>query len=152
MRAGRPYRIVVTHFGDQRAKLRGRVDPAARTSGHGVVAISAGPGMTALLEEAGAVVVPAPPGRRPSSGELLDAVRRTGAAEVAVLPHHRDLVPVAQTAAEDARAEGLRVAVIPTTAAGPGPLGDRRARRRAPFRRGRRRDDRLQPGPPATAG
>jgi dihydroxyacetone kinase-like predicted kinase len=112
VRAGRPYRIVVTHFGDQRAKSA----VAPPRGGHGIVAISAGPGMTALLEQAGAVVVPAPPGRRPSSGELLDAVRRTGAAEVAVLPHHRDLVSVAEAAAEEARADGLRVAVIPTTA------------------------------------
>jgi dihydroxyacetone kinase-like predicted kinase len=73
--------------------------------------------MTALLEEAGALVVPAPPGRRPSSAELLDAVRRAGAPEVVLLPHHRDLVPVAQTTAEAARAEGIRVAVVPTTAA-----------------------------------
>jgi DAK2 domain fusion protein YloV len=112
VRAGRPYRIVVTHFGDQRAKSV----VAPPRGGHGVVAISAGPGMTVLLERAGAVVVPAPPGRRPSSGELLDAVRRTGAAEVAVLPHHRDLVPVAEAAAEEARGDGLRVAVVPTTA------------------------------------
>ncbi len=118
VRAGRPYRIAVTHFGDQRARSEGAVDSGGqRTSGHAVVAVSAGPGMTALLEEAGALVVSAPPGRRPSSGELLDAVRRTGAAEVVLLPHHRDLVPVAQTAAEGARAEGIRVAVVPTTAA-----------------------------------
>jgi dihydroxyacetone kinase-like predicted kinase len=73
--------------------------------------------MTAMLEQAGALVVPAPPGRRPSSAELLDAVRRTGATEVVLLPHHRDLVPVAEAAAEEARADGLRVAVVPTTAA-----------------------------------
>jgi uncharacterized protein len=119
VRAGRPYRIAVTHFGDQRAKAAGASpSPAHRAAtGHGVVAISAGPGMTALLERAGALVVPAPPGRRPSSAELLDAVRQTGAPEVVLLPHHRDLVPVAEAAAEEARADGLRVVVIPTTAA-----------------------------------
>ena len=119
VRAGRPHRIAVTHFGDQRARSEGvALESAARgTSRHAVVAVSAGPGMTALLEEAGALAVSAPPGRRPSSGELADAVRRTGAAEVVLLPHHRDLVPVAQTAAEGARSEGVRVAVVPTTAA-----------------------------------
>ncbi|HTY71941.1 MAG TPA: DAK2 domain-containing protein [Actinomycetes bacterium] len=112
IRAGRPYRIAVTHFGDQRA--RAAVRPAG---GHRVVAISAGPGMTSLLERAGAVVVPAPPGRRPSSAEMLEAVRRTGAADVILLPHHRDLLPVAEAAAVEARADGIRVAVVPTTAA-----------------------------------
>jgi uncharacterized protein len=115
VRAGRPYRIVVTHFGDQRARAQDAF--VSQPSGHAVVAISAGPGMSHLLEQAGALVVVAPPGRRPSSAELLDAVRRTGAPEVILLPHHRDLVPVAQAAAEEARDDGIRVAVIPTTAA-----------------------------------
>src|SRR4051794_4769873 len=70
VRAGRPHRIAVTHFGDQRARAEGAADPAVRrASGHAVVAVSAGPGMTELLEDAGALVVSAPPGRRPSSGE-----------------------------------------------------------------------------------
>jgi DAK2 domain fusion protein YloV len=120
VRAGRPYRIAVTHFEDQRARAAGAPrarDAGTRPLGHGVVAISAGPGMTALLELAGALVVSAPPGRRPSSSELLDAVRRTGRPEVVLLPHHRDLVPVAEAAAEEAREDGIRVAVVPTTAA-----------------------------------
>jgi uncharacterized protein len=113
IRAGRPYRIAVTHFGDQRA----RAAPARNAGTHRVVAVSAGPGMTELLEGAGAVVVPSPPGRRPSSADLLDAVRRSGAAEVVLLPHSPALGPLAQAAAEEARRDGIRVAVIPTTAA-----------------------------------
>jgi dihydroxyacetone kinase-like predicted kinase len=63
------------------------------------------------------VVVPGGAGRRPSTGQLLDAVVESGASEVVVFPNDRDSVPVAEAAAQTAREElGLRVAVIPTNA------------------------------------
>jgi uncharacterized protein len=54
--------------------------------------------------------------RRPSTGELLDALRATGAAEVVVVPNARDVVPAAEAAARLARDEGIRASVIPTSA------------------------------------
>ena len=59
------------------------------------------------------------PGRRPSTGQLLEAITACGAAEVIVLPNDADSVRVAQIAARTAEADAggaVRVAVIPTQA------------------------------------
>ena len=110
--AGRPYRIRVTHFADQVAAQGGK----PRT-GRAIVAVAAGPGLAALFEEAGALVVRGGPGNRPSTGMILAAVEQTGAQEVLVLPNDPDSVRVAQIAASTAEADHeIRVAVIPTTA------------------------------------
>jgi DAK2 domain fusion protein YloV len=107
--AGRPHRIRVTHFASAPA-------PRAR-AGRRVVAVAAGPGLRALFEEAGAVVIDGGPGRRASTGELLDAIRRTHAAEVVVLPNDEDTVRAAGVAARTAEADdGIKVAVIPSNA------------------------------------
>ena len=113
--AGRPHRVRVTHFAEQ---VGDRAEQAAdERSGRRIVAVAAGPGLAALFAGAGAVVVEGGPGRRPSTGQLLDAITSCGAAEVVVLPNDADSVRVAQiaarTAAED---EGLHVSVIPTQA------------------------------------
>jgi dihydroxyacetone kinase-like predicted kinase len=62
------------------------------------------------------VVVATGPGRRPSTGEILDAVRATGAGRVAVLPNDPDTLAVCAAAASVARGEGIRVTVLPTRA------------------------------------
>lgn len=114
--AGRPHRIRVTHFAEQVAEVRQRTTAVA---GRRVVAVAAGPGLAALFEEAGAVVVPGGPGQRPSTGQLLEAITTCGAAEVVVLPNDQDSVRVAQIAARTAEADSdgaIRVAVIPTHA------------------------------------
>lgn len=114
--AGRPHRIRVTHFAEQVAEVRQR---ATDRQGRRVVAVAAGPGLAALFEEAGAIVVPGGPGKRPSTGQLLEAITTCGASEVIVLPNDADSVRVAQIAASTAEAdlEGvIRVAVIPTHA------------------------------------
>jgi dihydroxyacetone kinase-like predicted kinase len=80
------------------------------------VACAAGPGLATLFEEAGAVVVRTAPGRRPSTAEILTAVRRTDAPFVVVLPNDGDTVAVARAAAGAARDEGIRVTVLPTRA------------------------------------
>ena len=114
IRAGRPHRVQVTHFAEQRAAQRERTE--ART-GRGVVAVAAGPGLAALFAEAGATVVEGGPGRRPSTQQVLDAILETGAGEVVVLPNDGDSVRVAQVAARTAEADaGIRVVVIPTRA------------------------------------
>ncbi|MFQ6170210.1 DAK2 domain-containing protein [Oryzobacter sp. R7] len=104
--AGRPERIRITHFDSQVA----RREPVASI---GVVACSAGPGIAALLEEAGAVVVPSGPGQRASAGQLLEAVRRTRAAAVVLLPGDRDTLLAAGIAAEAATADGVDTHVVP---------------------------------------
>lgn len=105
--AGRPYRIRITALTN-----------VATTSEHGrgVVAVTPGPGLAALLESVGATVVAGGAGRRPSPGELLTAMRRCGPSEVVLLPNDADSLAVAEAAAAEARAAGLRVALIPTRA------------------------------------
>src|SRR5512144_120250 len=87
--AGRPYRIRVTHFAEQLERLAGttgeRRRPHGRT-GRKVVVVAAGAGLEQLFTEAGATVVPEV-GRRPSTGQVLEAIAGSGAAEVVVLPN-----------------------------------------------------------------
>lgn len=109
--AGRPYRIRITHFGDERRRARG--ERAQRA----VVAVVPGEGLAGLCEEAGATTVLARAGEVPEIAELVDAVRRAHAREVVLLPGSAESRAVAAAAAERARAEGVRVAVIPTRSA-----------------------------------
>ncbi len=105
--AGRPYRIRVTALRE--------VTGVAAPAGRAVVVVTHGPGMAELLgSHDGVVTVAALPRQAPSTGELLDGIRRAGAAEVVVLTSDSDVHPAAEAAARAARDEGLRVAVIPT--------------------------------------
>ncbi|MEU5659559.1 DAK2 domain-containing protein [Streptomyces sp. NPDC047737] len=109
--AGRPYRIRITHFAADR--IRADRDPVQRA----VVAVVPGDGLSQLCVEAGATTVLARPGEPPASGELVDAIRRAHAREVVLLPNDAQLRHTAAAAAEQARAEGVRVALVPTRAA-----------------------------------
>lgn len=111
--AGRPYRIRVTHFAEQIAAR----SPGRGRSGRAIVAVAASSALQALFEEAGAVVVLADVGSRPSTEMVLSAITGTGAAEVVVLPNDSDSVRVAEVAARMAEESGAaRVAVIRTVA------------------------------------
>jgi DAK2 domain fusion protein YloV len=112
LRAGRPHRVRVTHFTEQVE----RPDPGTR-QGRAVVVVAAGAGLGDLFVQAGATVVPGGVGRRPSTGQILEAISAAGAAEVVVLPNDRDSIAAAEAAARTAReAHDIRVAVIPTNA------------------------------------
>jgi len=116
--AGRPYRIRITHFGlgdVHTAGVGGR--PPRERAQRAVVAVVPGEGLAGLYEEAGATTVLARPGEPPASGELLAAVHRAHAREVVLLPNDAELRHTAAAAAEQARAEGVRVALIPTRSA-----------------------------------
>ncbi|MEU3747463.1 MULTISPECIES: DAK2 domain-containing protein [Streptomyces] len=113
--AGRPHRIRITHFASAAAE--------ADTDAHGaraqraVVAVVPGEGLAGLCAEAGATTVQTRPGEQPAGDELVDAIRRAHAREVVLLPNDTELRQTAAAAAERARAEGIRVALIPTRAA-----------------------------------
>ncbi len=110
VRAGRPYRITVTRFADQH--------PGAPVSAdRGAVAVADGTGLAAVFAAEGAQVAPGGPGRAPSTAEVLAAIRRTGSTQVVVLPNDRNTQAVADAAAQEARAEGHTVAVVPTRSA-----------------------------------
>ncbi len=121
--AGRPHRIAVTRFADQYAEphsaqelavagVTGTFAAPART--RAVVAVAPGPGLAGLFAAAGAEVVAGGPSACPSTGELLDAVARTGAAEVVVLPNDGNVHGPAGQAAAEAAKGGREVHVIPT--------------------------------------
>ncbi|MEV6050637.1 DAK2 domain-containing protein [Streptomyces sp. NPDC052107] len=114
--AGRPYRIRITHFGLGDVHTGGERPPRERAQ-RAVVAVVPGEGLAALYTEAGATTVLARPGEPPASGELVQAVRRAHAREVVLLPNDAELRHTAAAAAEQARAEGIRVALIPTRSA-----------------------------------
>ena len=126
--AGRPYRVKVTHFAEQRrqqgAEQRRQQDteqrrqhgahpPAPARTGRAVVAVVGGPGLRELFEEAGAVVLD----DRPSTADLVAALVATGAAEVIVLPNDFRSLQHAEAAVRTVEQDhGLRVAIIPTVA------------------------------------
>ena len=146
--AGRPHRVRVSHFATERGP--GRAGPTT-PSGRRVITVAAGPGLAELFEEAGAVVVRST-GRRPSTGEVLEAITSSGAREVVVLPNDGDSMRVAQIAASTAQTDhGLRSRRHPDPGADPGPGGGRGARARTHLRPRRHRDDRHRPPTPGTA-
>ncbi|NGO77114.1 DAK2 domain-containing protein [Streptomyces sp. YC504] len=121
--AGRPYRIRITHFGAEDAHSAGFVPPVREKAQRAIVAVVPGEGLAGLYAEAGATTVLARPGEPPASGELVEAIRRAHAREVVLLPNDADLRHTAAAAAEQARTEGVRVALIPTRSAVQGIAG-----------------------------
>ncbi|MDQ0774238.1 DAK2 domain fusion protein YloV [Streptomyces aurantiacus] len=116
--AGRPHRIRITHFGPADAHTTGStVRPSRERAQRAVVAVVPGEGLARLYAEAGATTVLARPGEPPASGELVEAVRRAHALEVVLLPNDAELRHTAAAAVEQARTEGVRVALIPTRSA-----------------------------------
>jgi uncharacterized protein len=115
--AGRPHRVRVTHFAEQAARRAAGVAGTVTREGRTVVVVAAGAGLGELFVRAGATVVPGGPGRRPSTGQIIEAILEGGAAEVVVLPNDRDSVAAAEAAARTVRESAdVRVAVIPTRA------------------------------------
>jgi DAK2 domain fusion protein YloV len=109
--AGRPHRISVTRFADQSGVVPpSTVDADAR----GVVVVARGAGLIDVFAAEGAVVVDGGPTHNPSTMQVLDAIRATGAGQVALLPNDGNVHAVAAAAAEEARATGIEVGVIPT--------------------------------------
>jgi DAK2 domain fusion protein YloV len=105
VRAGRPHRISVVRFEDQPGTGRA-ADPHARAA----VVVAEGEGLAALFRSEGATIVAGP---SPSTGELLAGCRATRAGQVALLPADRATQAVAALAAEQARAAGIQVGVVP---------------------------------------
>ncbi|UED86856.1 DAK2 domain-containing protein [Streptomyces profundus] len=106
--AGRPHRVRITALAPTVA-----AEPAT-PRGRAVVAVLPGPGLAGLCAEAGATTLTVRPGERPGGGELAAAIASARAGEVVLLPNDKELWHAAAAAAEQARAEGVRVAVVPT--------------------------------------
>ncbi len=125
VRAGRPHRITVTRFADA-------VAVPERREGVAVVAVAPAGGVAELFAAEGVVVVAGPPepGLRdggppagvpvpgmPTADQVLAAVLATVAAAVVVLPGCAEVAGTCDAAAEQARAAGVDVAVVPIRAA-----------------------------------
>ncbi|RKN30164.1 DAK2 domain-containing protein [Micromonospora musae] len=113
--AGRPHGISVTRFADQSAPMvPATTDQSAATApataGRSAVVVAPGAGIAELFRGEGATVVPG----NPSTGELLDAIRASGAARVVVLPNDANTEAVASAAAKEAHRLGVKVSVVPT--------------------------------------
>jgi uncharacterized protein len=108
--AGRPHRISVTRFADQSPVAPVPADGEAGTR-RGAVVVATGTGLVQLFSAEGAAVAPGP---SPSTVEILNAIRSTGADRVVVLPNDPNVHPVASAAAAEARAEGIQAGVVPT--------------------------------------
>lgn len=101
---GRPRSVTVTPLETTRRPV-----PEVGLS---VVACAAGPGIAHLFEASGARTIASGPRRRASAGELLDAVRQTGTADVILLPNDRDTRLAADAAAQAAGQDGQTVHVV----------------------------------------
>ncbi len=106
--AGRPYRITVTHFADQIAQR-----PKA---GRVVIAATTGAGLTALCQEAGAQTLEFTRDNPLTVAAMTASLSDAGADEIIVLPNNSRHRGQFEAAAQAARQDGIRVAVIPTTA------------------------------------
>jgi DAK2 domain fusion protein YloV len=105
--AGRPHRIAVVKFADQ-PTTTGEDGAAA------VLAVAPGTGLAHLFAAERVSVVEADAGAEPSVDDVLAAIRETGAHELVLLPNASPGTAVAEAAAERARAQGVRVSVVPT--------------------------------------
>jgi hypothetical protein len=103
--AGRPHRITVVRFADTAERA------VTARSGVAVVAVAPGEGLTHLFEGEGVHVVP---GTSPSTAEVLAAVQNSGAAHVVLLPNASQVSAVVESAADQARDDGIDVSVVPT--------------------------------------
>lgn len=106
--AGRPYRITVTHFADQIAQ--------GPKGGRVVIAATTGAGLTALCEEAGAMPLAFTRDEPLTVAAMSASLKDSGADEIIVLPNNHRYIGQFEAAAQAARQDGIRVAVIPTTA------------------------------------
>ncbi len=117
--AGRFGRLSGVKVDDMEAQvhLRSGGDASGQGTEHilaeiGVVVASRGSGNRELFESMGAVVIEGGQGANPSASEFAEAVEKTGASAVIILPNNKNIVPTAEQVSELVEAD---VYVVPTT-------------------------------------
>jgi DAK2 domain fusion protein YloV len=85
--------------------------PATPHAPRATVVVASGAGLAALFEAEGAAIVLGP---NPSTAEILDVIRETGATRIVILPDVASTQGTAAAAAAEARAEGIRASIVPT--------------------------------------
>lgn len=111
MAVGLPHRIRITNLQETDVAREHRIAGLARRA---VVVAVLGEGSAELIEQGGAIPVVPSVGLRPSVQEILHGFTMAGAAEIIFLPSDSDVFVAAEAAAKEARADGLRVAIVPT--------------------------------------
>jgi DAK2 domain fusion protein YloV len=92
----------------------GQAGDARTRTGSAVVTVAPGAGVGHLFAGEGVVVLEPDAGANLQPHDVAAAVRGTGAAEVVLLPNAERMTQVAHAAADQVRADGVRVAVVPT--------------------------------------
>lgn len=100
--------VRVTRFADQVGTCAEDTAPAVPLARVGYVAVVPGPGIAGMVADLGATSVHGAAGDLPNVAVLLDAVARTAAETVVLLPGHPNVVPTARQAAAVSVAEGGR--------------------------------------------
>ncbi|HEY3200357.1 MAG TPA: DAK2 domain-containing protein [Actinomycetes bacterium] len=106
--AGRPHRIRINNLTEATHRRR-RLGPRQRA----VITLAPAAGLAAIFEQAGATVVAHEVDGAPRTASLADAITDSGAREIVMVADGASTVPAIQAAAAQARADGIRVAVIP---------------------------------------
>lgn len=109
MRAGRPFRIAVTHFAEHIGMRPQTV------KGRAVIAAVTGEKLAELVSDAGAISLEFSAEEPISVSVMSEAIASTNAAEVIILPNREASIPLFEAAAKVARDNGVRVAVLKTT-------------------------------------
>jgi DAK2 domain fusion protein YloV len=112
MAAGRPYRVAVTHFAEQVEQATVR----KRSRGRAVIAAVTGGGLAELCRNAGADVLEFTRAHVLTAEDMRRALREADADEIVALPNNQRFRGLFEAAAKELRAEGVRVAVIPSLA------------------------------------
>jgi DAK2 domain fusion protein YloV len=114
MAAGRPYRVSVTHFAEQIEQQV--VRPRTRSRGRAVISAVTGEGLADLCRSAGADVLEFTRSRSLTAEDMRKALQAADADEIVALPNNHRFRGLFEAAAKELRAEGVRVAIIPTLA------------------------------------
>ncbi|MGI8678150.1 MAG: DAK2 domain-containing protein [Jatrophihabitans sp.] len=107
--AGRAHQIAVVRFAEG-------ADPSdsSDTPSTAVLAVAPGHGLAHLFHSEGVYVVEGSAGAPPSTDDVVAMIHAAGARSLVLLPNASLVTGVAEAAAHRARAEGLRVSVVPT--------------------------------------
>lgn len=107
---GQPFRIRVTWLADTGAPEF----HLTRNERRSIICVAHGAGVVDLLEDSAVIPIPCKPKVAPATGEILAAITRDAAAEAVILPSDKNACSAAEAAADAARQQGFRAAVIPT--------------------------------------
>lgn len=109
LKAGRPFRIAVTHFADEITAHR------RAATGRVVIMAVTGPGLAEIVTDAGGIGLEFTAEEPLTVSRMTDAIAAANVGEVLILPNRDAHISLFEAAAKVARDAGTRVAVLRTT-------------------------------------